>query len=465
MSSDSLDRKSDNMKRKHAIPLVLVLFLSLPAQGIHAQSGLDRKLDEYISPYVDREDFSGVVLIAKEGKVLYKKSFGLYDVAKRKRHRTNGRFAIASVSKPFTAVAILMLVEQGKLKLTDRIDQFIEGIPNGEIITIHHLLSHTSGLRANFANFRQLSQQFHSTEELMELIRGTQARRNPGERFSYSGNGYRILARIIEKASGKTYGQFLEEEIFSPLKMKETGNIVNEKHLDAFAPGYRHVDWDGLKASPLVDFSNHVGGGSLYSTASDLYKFDRAIKGHKLLNPVSTDSMLSVKAGSYGYGWYCRKAFGRDYVEHNGYLQGYRAYLTRYLEDDVTIIMLSNVGANNALDNMKNDLAAIVFGEDYEKPKAMAFKALSADEKQSLMGTYEFDFRPGFRLIIRQNVLGYLEMSVGGPFSVVHALNTKELFHKGSQTGYQFRATQTEVLDEVVMRYYGQDFIGKRVEE
>ena len=182
------------------------------------QKQLEKKVDAYVKPYLQTGDFSGSILIAKSGDVLLMKSYGLADRENKILNTPQTKFHLASTSKPFTTAAIMLLEEQGRLKVTDPLTKFIPGYPNGDKITVHHLMIHSTGI-ANingFSNYGSLSQHSQTPATLVAQFKNKALIFEPGDRYSYSNSNYNLLAYIIEHVSGKDYGTFLKENIFDP---------------------------------------------------------------------------------------------------------------------------------------------------------------------------------------------------------------------------------------------------------
>ena len=202
---------------------------------------LEKKVDAYVKPYLQTGDFSGSILIAKSGDVLLMKSYGLADRENKILNTPQTKFHLASTSKPFTTAAIMLLEEQGRLKVTDPLTKFIPDYPNGDKITVHHLMIHSTGI-ANingFSNYGSLSQHSQTPATLVAQFKNKALIFEPGDRCSYSNSNYNLLAYIIEHVSGKDYGTFLKENIFDPIGMKNSGHDTGDgSQLEQSAKGY-----------------------------------------------------------------------------------------------------------------------------------------------------------------------------------------------------------------------------------
>lgn len=425
----------------------------------------EKKVSDYVNPFVKNGDFAGSVLISKEDKLVFKRAFGIANQEWEVSHKPDAKFLIGSVSKPITAVSVLKLVQDKKLTLDTPVSKFVADFPEGNKITVEHLLSHTAGLRSGLPNSDVDERLDFSTEELVKRIKDVSLRSAVGESYYYSNNGYILLAYIVEQVSKRSYADFVREKIFEPLRMKDSFEWNEEYVIKNLAEGYFYNDWNGIKNSPYQNFTFLRGAGSIVSTAEDLLKFEKGIRENKILGKELTQKMLTPKTKEYGLGWYIRKSFDTDIIEHNGYLDGYRSYLTRYIDDKYTVIVLSNIGANNAVDVMKEGLGAIVLDEEYKIQPVRKYIKLSKEKSQNVVGRYGFDFSPQFRLIVRENPNGFLEISVGGPFSVLFPESETRFFHRNSQSEYIFSKNENGKIEGVEMSFFGRKYKGKKVEE
>jgi CubicO group peptidase (beta-lactamase class C family) len=376
---------------------------------------LAAKVDAYIQPYVDGRNFSGAILIARKGRVLFAKGYGMANYELAVPNRPDTRFHIASISKSFTAAAILILEERGQLQVKDTLAKFIPDYPQGDKITVHHLLTHTSGIPNvnNFSNYAEESRSRLALSEIIALFKDTPLEFQPGARFRYSNSNYNLLAFLIEKVSGKKYGEFLEENIFRPLQMNAT---ANDDGSDALIPsrasGYVPAGLQDVENAPFLNWSIKIGNGSLYSTVEDLYKWDRALYSDVILKKSTRDRMFT-DYGGFGYGWFVRKKFDHRVIAINGRSPGFTSSLDRFIDDDVAIILAANT-YSGMTQSMADDIAAIVFEEKYSNPPRPV--NLSADVLGNYAGRYQFGqdftFNPGATVTV-ENIDDTLRMVTG----------------------------------------------------
>lgn len=352
----------------------------------------EKKADELIEAYARQKRFSGAVLVAKGDKVLLKKAYGLANVELEVPNKPDTRFHIASLTKQFTAMAIMQLEERGLLSLNDPISKYLPDFPKpvADKVTIHHLLSHTGGLNSFFddepnpSRFRQKM----SLEQVIDLFKDKPLEFEPGAKFKYSDSGYILLTAIIEKVAKTTWDRYLDENIFQPLGMKNTGYSSRENILKNRAYGHDAGGKELLNAEP-VDISVALGAGALYSTVGDLYLWDRALYTDKLVKKNTVQKIFTPVKNNYGYGWVIDEVAGHKRTWHNGGYPGYNSNITRLISDDVCIVVLGNQFPSSA-DAIARDLAAIMLGQPYQLPEPP--KEIISVSKQ-LLDTYVGEYR------------------------------------------------------------------------
>jgi CubicO group peptidase (beta-lactamase class C family) len=313
--------------------------------------------------------FSGSVLVARDGRPLLRQGYGMANLEHGVPNTPETKFRLGSVTKQFTAAAVLLLEEQGKLNVQAPVKTYLADSPAAwDQITLHHLLTHTSGIPdyVRFPLSPAARRESTTPDALIARFRDRPLDFAPGTRFAYSNSGYAVLGRVIEKVSGKPYAEFLRTSIFTPLAMNDSGYDDPRPVLAHRAQGYVR-NLDGTVNAPYVDMSNPYAAGGLYSTVDDLLKWDRALAGAQLLKKESLSAMFTPFLQGYGYGWRIARTFDRPMVAHPGSIPGFSSHIRRYPEDGVCIIVLCNVEFAPAVD-VGNDLAAIVFGKRPERP-------------------------------------------------------------------------------------------------
>ena len=356
---------------------------------------LEARVDEYINSYVRGGNFSGSILIAKGARILLSKGYGIANYENSIPNTPKTKFHIASLSKSFTAAAILLIEEQGRIKVSDPISKFVPDYPAGDKITIDHLLTHSSGIQDinRLPSYGSQSRFPQTPQTLIAMFKDKPLNFKPGEKYSYSNSNYILLAYILEKISGKPYGDFMRENIFNPLGLSDTAHDgTAAEMIKDRASGYiPAVDMKGIGNAPYLDWSSKTGNGSLYSTVEDLFKWDRALHAERLLKKAELDRMFTKHIGAAGYGWFVGSRFNRDVVYMNGNSPGFNSYIAHYLKDDVCIIVLGNNDIPLAT-QIGTAAAAILFGESYESPKSFRPINLSSEALTRIVGAYRFDY-------------------------------------------------------------------------
>lgn len=325
---------------------------------------LTAKLKERMDAAVKDGDFSGAVIVTKDHKPLLCQGFGFANRELEVPNTPQTKFRLGSISKQFTAMAVMILQEKGKLSVEDLISKHLESTPPAwEKITIRHLLNHTSGI-PSYTGFPQMMsrtvRQAATVDEVVATFRDRELEFQPGERFTYSNSAYVLLGKVIERASGQEYEKFLDEAIFQPLAMNDTGYDHNQTVLPRRAAGYLKTP-KGLENAPYIDMTWPFSAGGLYSTVDDLSRWDQALASGKLISTESYQSMFSPGKGDYGYGWFIRERGGRKEIGHGGGIHGFSTSIIRYPDDKVCVIVLSNFIPSSA-DKIAGDLAGIVLG-------------------------------------------------------------------------------------------------------
>lgn len=321
--------------------------------------------DTYLSELAKARLFSGSVLIARNGKVLVRKGYGEADHQKHLVNTAQTKFRLGSMTKQFTAMAILLLQARGKLNVRDRICTYLSECPTPwQQITLHQLLTHTSGIPdfTSFPDYKTSQGSPSSPTQTIARFKDKPLDFQPGEKWSYSNSGYVVLGAIIEQASGKTYEAFLQENIFVPLQMVDSGYDHNKGDL---AVGYR----DQTNLADFIDMSIPYAAGGLYSTVEDLYRWDQSLYTDKLISKNLRDQMFTPLAlvpnsggFGYGYGWGIGKEGDHSVVSHAGGINGFNSAIVRYPNDKVVVIVLGN---REDVDTSRIcvQLAKMVFGE------------------------------------------------------------------------------------------------------
>lgn len=343
-----------------------------------------KELDSILTKFNEANIFGGVVLVATDGKVLLNKGYGMADAATKKPNDPSLVYQIGSVTKQFTAAAILKLQEEGKLSVNDTISKYFPKLKEGGRITIRHMLTHTSGLY-NYTNdttfWMHEADKPSSREKAMSRFADKPLDFEPGTKFSYSNTGYLLLGYIIEQVSGKPYEQYIRENIFRPLGMNRSG-FDFAKATDR-ARGY----YADTEAAIIVDSTGSYAAGSIYTTTSDLLKWVQAMHNKKILKPESWEQAFTPFKGQYGYGLIMDKMYGEKRIWHNGGIHGFVSTLEYFPESNTTVILISNYMSSD-LAKVARTIDAALFGKPYELPKARKEIRLPEASLKQYEGTY-----------------------------------------------------------------------------
>ncbi|MGH9819356.1 MAG: serine hydrolase, partial [Pyrinomonadaceae bacterium] len=405
--TDKMDKRSsqgNSMYKKlftvSFLTTVVVLYLVFTSDAA-AQNGasapltndqITTKVDEYMNAVMRVDGFSGTILVARDGKPIVSKGYGMANIELNVPNAPENVFRLGSVTKQFTGMSIAMLQERGKLNVSDPMCKYISDCPDAwKAITINNLLRHTSGVTnyTDFPDFARTTVLPTTTAEMVEMLKKKPLDFEPGAKMSYSNSGYYLLGVIIEKVSGKTYADFLQENIFTPLGMKQTYYDDPLKIIMHRAAGYKKQAGNIINA-PYTDMSVPYAAGSLASTTGDLLIWDQALYTEKLVSKSSLDKIFTPEKGDagYGYGWGIGKKFGHRSISHGGGIYGFATDISRYPDDKVTVIVLSNIQSAPA-GQISGNLAAIVFGAPYEIPKERKFISLDVKTLEKYVGRYQ----------------------------------------------------------------------------
>ena len=457
---------SKKFKRPNQITALLALCLLLVAE-VSAQTAvalpspsaqeITRKVDDYMAAAMRVNRFSGAVLLARDGQPIESRGYGMANIELGVPNSPETVFRLGSVTKQFTGMAIVLLQERGKLSVNDSICKYLSDCPQTwQPITIKNLLTHTAGIPnyTEFPDFTKTAAMDTTAAELTSRFRDKPLQFALGEKYAYSNSGYYLLGTIIERASGKPYADFLQENIFAPLAMKQTGYDNPVRIIKNRAAGYARTSDGFINAAP-ISMSTAYAAGALYSTVGDLLLWDQALYTEKLVSRKSLDEAFTPFKSNYGYGWSIGKRFDRQVIAHGGGIFGFSAYIARYPADRVTVIVLSNVeGAPSG--EIANSLAAIVFGAPYEVPMERKEIQVAAKTLEKYVGRYQLTPQlvlsvtlENGKLLAQVSTQPKLELFAESEtaffFKTVNAQVTFVVSAQGEVTGLVFRQGGSEI--------------------
>ena len=377
----------------HRIKVLFLLFLFIPILA-HCQE-LEGLIDNLLNDKYPESGRGAVALVAKGDQIIYHKAFGKANLELDVPMRTEMVFRIASISKQFTAIAILMLMEEKKLKLEDTITKYMPDYPKGpEPITIQHLLTHTSGISRSITQNpwnADIRKHHFEVSDFIDYFKNEPKAFTPGEFFQYNNFGYVILGHIIEKVSGISYGQFIEQRIFQPLGMTNSRQANDADVIKNRAYGYEKKE--NYIVKEYVNSSMAIGAGSLLSTTKDLYIWNRALLNEELVKKETLNlafknhSLPSGRKTNYGFGWFINDINGSPSLEHAGGDHGFRADGIYLPEEDVFVAILSNCSCGEPRP-ISTKIAALAIDKPYKSPNLVK---VDSEKIYKWVGKYKFE--------------------------------------------------------------------------
>lgn len=380
------------------------------------QTNLSKKLDGYLKQAADF-GFAGVVLVAVDGKIAFQKSYGMADQSKNIPNNIKMVFDIGSISKQFTAAAIVKLEMQGKLKTDDPINKYLEGVPEDKAqVTIHQLLTHTAG----FPEYSGGDYEKSERDETIKRIFKEPLAFKPGSSYAYSNAGYSVLAAIVEKVSGQNFESFLNENLFKPAGMTQTGYVIPKFNKSALPHGYvlgkdekTPLDHEWSEQGP---YWNLLGNGGILSTAQDMFKWYQALQSNAIFSDEAKKKMFTLNRNDYGYGWEISKTSHGQTIGHNGGNDvGFTAHLSWFPEKGVCVIVMSNAGYYfndyNYSNMIGKKITGLIFGEKLPLQQTVKFTKQAAQNLKNFEGIYSLP--TGAMLEVKEQIGQLFVLSVG----------------------------------------------------
>jgi CubicO group peptidase (beta-lactamase class C family) len=355
-----------------------ILCLLLVAAATMAQAPPDA-VDQYIQSEMSKRHIPGLaLLVVRDGKTVRARGYGFSNVELQVPVKPETVFQSGSMGKQFTATAVMMLVEEGKIHLDDPLTKYFKDAPDAwKQVTVRQLLSHTAGFTdyPKDFNFRR----DRTEAEMLKIVEGISLANPPGTKFDYSNLGYLTLGILIHQVSGEFYGDFLQQRIFQPLGMTTTRIISEADIVPNRAAGYRLVKGELKNQEWVAPSLNTTADGSLYFSILDLATWDAALKTEKLLKTSSLQQMWTPaklnngrpNSGNYGFGWFIDSIRGHRIVEHSGAWQGFTSNISRYVDDKLTIVVLTNA-EDGAPDDITHHIAGLYVPEIAPLPEKPA---------------------------------------------------------------------------------------------
>jgi CubicO group peptidase (beta-lactamase class C family) len=462
-----MNRNASRICSHVTIAAALLCTGAAPAQKPPANV-LTSNIETYLSPFVESGNFTGAVLVARKGQILFRRAYGMANYELRASNSPSTRFHVASVSKPFTAIAILQLEEQGRLNVSDPVARLVPDFPSGDKIKLEHLLTHTSGIPNvnDLPDYDTFARSPHTVAELVAKFASLPLDFEPGSNYGYSNSNYNLLALILEKVSGEKYGDYVRKHILEPAGMSDSGHDGEAWRLiPGAASGYEPAGVDFYEKAPYLDWSNKTGNGSLYSTIDDLYRFDRALNTDTLLK-AATRHKYFVEGKGNRFGWFNRTRSGHRVMSANGRSPGFTSSVDRYPDDDVTVIVLSNSYATVSQDPIAGALAAMVFGESPEKAPVFAVARIPQATLASYAGQYQYGadyFVPNGKATLTVDGSALL-LELGSFRTPLVPVSPTEFLERNFLGRVVFSVGASGKVESLTYSYAGKDFVARRLE-
>ena len=376
------------MYRRIGTPLFFALASGLGAAPCVTQDPTSR-MDQVVQSYVSARQFMGAVLVARGDKILLNRGYGFANLEWSIPDSPSTKFRLGSITKQFTAASILLLEERGKLKTDDPVKQYLPDAPAAwDKVTIFNLLTHTSGIPSftSFPDYRSTEAMPTTSEQLVARFRDKPLNFQPGESWEYSNSGYALLGYLIEKISGNSYKDFVQENLFTPLGMKNSGYDLNAPIIVRRAEGYSPGP-NGPENAGYIDMSIPFSAGALYSTTGDLLRWEQGLFGGKVLSPASLKKMTTPFKNDYACGLAVHAANGHSVIEHGGGIEGFNTQLSFYPDDKLIVIVLANLNGG-APSDIAAKLASLAHGEKVILTSERKEITVPTDILMRYVGTY-----------------------------------------------------------------------------
>lgn len=441
------------------IPIILLPGLFLGLVSLDSALGEDAittsQVQQYMDAVVKVRGFSGSVRVVSDGKPILNGGYGFADLEHQVVNKPTTKFRIGSITKQFTSMAIMILHERKGLDVDDPIGKHLHDAPQSwDGVTIHHLLTHTSGIPSytSMPDYGKKMMLPQSTEEMIDRFRDKPLDFEIGKEFRYSNSGYFLLGVIIEKVSGKPYERFLEDEIFGPLHMHDTGYDRRSKVLENRAQGYQK-DGEGWVHADYLDMSQPYAAGSLYSTVEDLGKWDEALRDRKLISSAGYDKMWDAEKQGYAYGWIVEVKDGQQVQHHGGGINGFASHFIRIPESKVSVAVLSNAMPSEPA-RLANDLLRMLQGKAVDVPQERKFIHVDRQVLQTFEGKYQSN-EPPMALVFKLEADRLVGAPEGQPSATLWALEKSKFYVKEIDAELEFERDEKKNVVAVTINQGG----------
>lgn len=414
---------------KNLLLLTAIIFCS---KTLHCQSGTE-KIEKLASAYYDIGRFNGSILVAEKGKVIFEKSYGVKNFQTQEKNTNQSIYRIYSTTKSFTATVILLLEKQGKLSLQDNLSKYFPDFKKGEHITIEQLLTHTSGIQNNTD-----PEQTKDEKTFLNYIAAQPLDFSPGSQWNYSNSNYYLLGYIISKTAGMSYQKAIQKYILDPLKMTGTGFGFKTLKNKNKTTGYEFLSKNNSIEALVYDYDHPHAAGAMYSTVGDLYLYEEGLKHFKILDRETLKkAQTSFKNYGYGYGWGVDMIQGKTVIGHNGAGLGFLSFFSQIPQDDISVIILSNI-MDGSVSEMHKGIISLMYHLPYDIPRNIK---LSSEQQHQLKGLYQSS-DTHFYISVNDGLLSFFD-SKDGNGTFLTAENEKKFYvvnSMGDKIYFEFEA-------------------------
>jgi CubicO group peptidase (beta-lactamase class C family) len=444
---------------------VLLLALLAPVALVQARpADIAAKAGEYAAAQHKLGRFMGAMLVARDGKILFENGYGWANAEWQVPNTARTKFRLGSVTKQFTAVAVLQLVEKGKIALDDPVSKYYAAAPEAwSKVTVFHLLTHTSGIPSytGLPGFIQNKARDPLTPEaIVKLSHDLPLEFAPGEKFAYNNTGYVLLGYIIEKVSGMRYADYLRRNVFDPAGLADTGYDVSGEVLSRRASGYSGTV-NALRNCKYLDMTLPFAAGALYSTVEDLFRWDQALYSEKLISAASREKMFTPFKNNYGFGWAITKSDGRLQQAHGGGIFGFNTYVLRSPEDRIYVAVLSNL-ESPLPGKIAKDLAEIARGEKVEIPSSRKEIMLAPEVVERFVGRYESE-SPKMSFTVTREGAQMSIQATGQSKTAVKAVAPNRFYFEAVDAEFEFHSDGGGKVTGFTLRQQGRQVEANRV--
>ncbi|MEO0768133.1 MAG: serine hydrolase [Cyanobacteria bacterium J06649_4] len=429
------------------------------------------KMKHYLQAHYETERFMGGAMVTRKGETVFTESYGMANLEHQVPNTLQTKFRIGSITKQFTAAAILQLQDRDLLTVQSPIANYLPDYPNGDRITLHHLLTHTAGIPnlTSFPDYLEWMRQPTTLEALIARFRDLPLEFDPGEQYRYSNSGYVLLTQIIEQVSKQSYADYLQTQLLIPLGLGDTGYERPLAVIDDLANGYQFTG-EGYQQADYINMAVPAGAGGLYSTLGDLIRWHQFLIHPDECPPrILSDAAITLMKSphvamgedapdlSYGYGLIVHK---RGLIFHNGGINGFVSYLGSLPEQGISIAVLSNVVNADPM-GIAEGLFAILQGEPYDLPTNEAAVVVAPEVLEHYVGTYQVT--SDFQVVVTVESEQLHIQGTGQPVIPLYPKSKNEFFARVLEFSIVFNRALDGTVDSATLLQNGQELPAPKV--